>query len=218
METKGACSCSASQSTQPATLETGPNTRPLSVIQTHTATQSPSTVPKKLPPQTQADTELSEEIRRALPELSVTARRAIKLNPLDPEKETTAKFHVMRSGIYPSSLRALLNTHLDSAKKWLCDIVIDGYLEGLMVRATSNQHLPRIYCYPYYFCHKWYTSEKNFEAVKCFAKNIDVFNLDIVLFPILLKESRHWILMAVFPKRESSSVMTRVSVTIASTD
>ena len=154
MENQGARSCSAPQSTQPAALETEPHTRPVSVIQTQTAPQSPSTVPKNLTPQTQSDTELSEEIRRALPELSVTARRAIKLNPFDPEKETTAKSHVMRSWFFPSSLRALLNTHLDSAKKWLCDIVIDGYLEGLMVRATSNQHLPRIYCYPYYFCHK----------------------------------------------------------------
>ena len=95
MENQSAHSCTAPQSTQkqtPAKSETEPQARPLSVIQAHTAPQSPSTVPKNPPTQLQADTELSEAIRRVLPELSVASRRAIELNPLDPEKETTAKF------------------------------------------------------------------------------------------------------------------------------
>ena len=95
-----------------------------------------------------------------------------------------------RTPITRKNLRRLLNNQ-KSKDMYLDDEIINFYFARLTDRAERHPTLPKIHCYLTQF----------FESPNRdnWASKITVFDKDIVLIPILIKEIEHWVLVAFYP-------------------
>lgn len=77
--------------------------------------------------------------------------------------------------------------------QWLNDMVVNFYLELINQRSRANDQMPKVHCFNSFL----YTSlmQGGFGRVKNYSKKLDIFDIDILIFPIFL--NNHWRLVIV---------------------
>jgi len=78
-----------------------------------------------------------------------------------------------------------------ASQYYLNDVVINHFFKLITKRD------PRVYCFDTYFLTKWKKSE--YEGVKRWTKNVDIFSKTKIFFPIniQIKQFVHWVLVCV---------------------
>lgn len=81
---------------------------------------------------------------------------------------------------------------------WADDRIINDFLGILKRRNEEYTNAPKMFSYPTFF--PVAMGRSGYDGVKRWARQVDVFEFDVLLFPI--HEPGHWILVAVFPKKK----------------
>ncbi len=78
--------------------------------------------------------------------------------------------------------------------KWLNDMIINAYMNLINLRAEKNpKKYPKVYCFHSFLYQR--LSKNGHNAVRRSTKKIDIFDFDIVIVPIHLKN--HWCLIQI---------------------
>ena len=157
---------------------------PQSVTSESVAPQAQSVAPQAQSVAPQSDSPLTQAVQG----LSERALWAIGQNGLPGD----VVVEMQGASITRANIRRLLNGQ-PCEDMMIDDEIINFWFARLMERANARgSKLPKTHCYST----NWTKSNSRYS----WGRNIKLFDMELVLFPIHLESLHHWALVAVFPK------------------